>query len=143
MEPATFTAIAALVIGVIGLAVCALAMAHVLPDRPPGWWWRVRDRWQQRRAPDPADEPRRVVTGASAADRLTPDARPARHPALRPDILRRERQRLSAEAARRIVTQLADDDPARIAGVVDELLAEDRRQALDEQRPRRTRRRTR
>lgn len=125
MDAVTAPAIVAFAVGLIGLGACAAAMAQVLPG--PGWLsvFRRRPRGDGELEVRQARHSRRVVTGASAADRLDPDRRPARPPAFRPDVLRRERERLTAEESRRIVERLADEDPARLAGVVGALLASD------------------
>lgn len=134
MDAITAPALLALAVGLIGLAACAAAMAQVLPS--PGWldWLRRRDRRVGVPPTSLERGGRRVVTGASAADRLGNPRPPARRPALRPDVLRRERERLTAEESRRIVERLADEDPARLAGVVGALLASDAEHSPNDQR---------
>ena len=45
---------------------------------------------------------------------------------MRPDVLRRERERIDAAATRRFIDQMADEHPEVLAEVVGELLAQDR-----------------
>ena len=45
---------------------------------------------------------------------------------MRPDVLRRERERIDAAATRRCIDQMADEHPEVLAEVVGELLAQDR-----------------
>ncbi|MEM1333574.1 MAG: hypothetical protein AAGG08_08970 [Actinomycetota bacterium] len=124
MESLTIPAVAALGIGAVGLVVCALWMAQLLPASARTWWREITRSWARRRGPlEPGA--RRVVTGRPASERLEMFERPARQPALRPDVLRRERSRLSAAESRRFIEQMADDEPERLAGVVGELLAQD------------------
>lgn len=129
MDTTTVPAAVAFVVGAIGLFVCVVSMSHAMPTRGStfGDGWRRLRRPRGRRLAADESTSRRIVTGAPAADRLSPDARPARHPAMRPDVLRRERERLSTEEARRVVAQYVDDDPETLAGVVDQWLADDRR----------------
>lgn len=127
MDQATLPAIGALVVGATGLTACWLAMARSLPTITVGWWRRSRAARRSRLVTQPSR--RRVVTGASAADRQLGEVRPARHPALRPDVLRRERERLGLAESRRIVEQALADDPKRLADAIERLLAEDRHDA--------------
>lgn len=63
----------------------------------------------------------RIDVGGAASP-----VRPSRQPAMRPDVLRRERERIDAAATRRFIDQMADEHPEVLAEVVGELLARDR-----------------
>jgi len=67
-----------------------------------------------------------VVTGAPAAERPKTDAGPARHLPLRPDVLRRERERIAIAESRRIIEQALEQDPERLAELIAQLLEQDR-----------------
>ncbi|MEM9041887.1 MAG: hypothetical protein AAGD33_18510 [Actinomycetota bacterium] len=73
---------------------------------------------------------RAPIAGMPARSRLDtagdPSMRPSRQPAMRPDVLRRERERIDAAATRRFIDQMADEHPEVLAEVVGELLAQDR-----------------
>lgn len=129
MDSSTLPATLALLVGLLVLLACSAVMSQLLPDSARAWWRRWSARSQRPTDPDLESESpprRRGLTGVLAADRVRPVAAPARQPALRPDVLRRERERLSAAESRRVIEEMADDDPARLAALVGELLAADR-----------------
>jgi hypothetical protein len=127
MNDLALPASAALAVGVLGLLACSVAMSHVLPTTQRRWWRRRRR--SALRVPPPRVSGRRVVTGAPAIERLAIGAQPTRHPTFNPDVLHGDRERLGIAESRRIIEQVFDEDPMRLAGVVQRMLAEDRRDA--------------
>lgn len=116
-------AIAALSVGIVGLAACSLAMSHVLPrTRRRLWRRRHRPAWSTSAMKRSS---RRVVTGASALERHADGRPPARLSALQPDVLRQDRERLGVADSRRAIEQALDTDPTRLAEVVQRMIAED------------------
>ncbi|MFK7918449.1 MAG: hypothetical protein AB8G14_10255 [Ilumatobacter sp.] len=127
MADSSLPALAALIIGAVGLLACWVAMTHKL--RPPQWWqwWKPAPHHTPpaESVPEPAVPRRRVVTGAAAADRLGHRRPPGRHLPFRPDLLRYKRQRLGVEESQRVIEHALQDDPKRVADAIEQMLAED------------------
>lgn len=126
VESLSAPALVAFAIGAIGLIGCTLAMSQVLPPATRDWRRRLFSRRiRDRHEAEPETARRRIVTGPSAAERLAGGTRPPRQVGFRPDVLRRERERLAAVESRRAVEQLFEDDVERLAQVVGHLVAQD------------------
>ncbi len=120
-------------LGVVGLVVCNLAVGYTVP-------MELLERWRRRTprrpsTPESSSGRRRVITGATAAERLGAVDQPARQTAFRADDLRRERHKLAVAESRRTVEEMLEHDPERLAKVVDHWLAQDRLDIADDARP--------
>ena len=123
----------ALIVGVVILAVCALAMSGTLP-RVPAWWSRDRSTTRA-----PAKEQSVVVTYERPSRRAVtgpPPALPITQVPILPNRMVRQVARqmppapdtpsqASATAAERTIESLLETDPAVLAGIIMHWLRED------------------